>query len=80
MTETYYAQLDNLILEETNVKTLQRYIAHGDDKELILCLNKGDSKYYFTFDGENISNTTENKFRENGLILQILKKAYDNKS
>ncbi len=70
MTINDYKQLDSLILEETNVKQLERKIAKTEKGDF--CLVFDNQRYFFTLDGKEMSDTS----RKEILKLEVLKGFY----
>lgn len=72
MDEEYYAQLDNILMEELNIKSVARTLCIADNQTLSLVINHGDSKYHFELGYVRVSSTTEESLRSQKLIFNIL--------
>lgn len=72
MNEETYAKLDNIAMEELNIKSIQRELCIADGEKLFLVINKNDTKYHFVWGDIQISDISERNLREKGLITNIL--------
>jgi len=71
--EEQLAQFDQIVIEEVNVKKVCFNMADTDKGSLALCLNKGAKLYHFELDNSPVTEETNIRLRESGLIMEVLK-------
>ena len=69
--EKFFADLQNIVMEETNTKTITHILGKTERGNLELCLDKGEDKFYFSLNGEKCLPHTNEVFRSKGLIIKF---------
>lgn len=64
----YYAELDEILLDETNIKKLVRNLGNTEKGKLELCIDKGSKEYYLLL-GDKLIDMSDNLKK---VVLKVL--------